>query len=167
MRSAAGRKEGSRERWWCGPCAGIQELRVNQLPKLETILPEVARAAATLQQVVVATLHLQTLVVVGTLHLLTTSQHLEFTQPYPRAGLLAQATQEPHQWGVTQELDIQLRELWGSLGWFTHLCLPLPRQHYPTQFNRAREWSTKVSNHLLDLDLSRGKAILEGRTARV
>ena len=117
-----------------------------------------------------ATLHLSILVskvVVGTLHQLTTSQHLEFTQPYPRVGLLAQATREPHQWGVTQELDIQPRELLGSPGWFIHLCLPLPLQHYPTQFNQAREWSTKVSNHLLDLDLTRGKAILEGRIVRV
>ena len=115
-----------------------------------------------------ATLHLPTLatkVVVATLHRQTTSPHLEFTQPYPKAGPLAQATQEPHQWWATRELDIQPRELLGNLGWSIHLCLPLPLQPYPTQFNQVQEWSTKVSNHLLDL--TRGKAILEGRTARV
>ena len=113
----------SLERWWCGPCAGILELRVNLPTKLETIQLVVARAAATLQQVVVATLHLPTLVtrqtpvvVVGTLLLQITSQQLEFTQLYPRVELQALVTQEPHQWWATQHLDIQSRELLVSLG---------------------------------------------------
>ena len=120
-----------------------------------------------------ATLHLPTLVtkvVVGTHHLPTISQHLEFTQPYPRVGLLARATQEPHQWWATRDLDILFRELLvGSLLvlWFIHQCLLLPLQPYPTQFNQVQEWSTKINNQQLLDRLTRDKATLEGRTARV
>ena len=182
MRSVAGRKEASLERWWCGPCAGIQELRVNLPTKLETIQLVVARAAVIQLQVVVATLHLPTLitrqmpvVVVGTLLLQITSQSLESTQPYLRVGLLVLVTQDPHQWWATQDLDIQSRELLGSLGWSIQLFLPLLLQPYPIQYNQVQEWSTKVSNHLLVLtrgkaillDPTRDRAILEGRTARV
>ena len=182
MRSVAGRKEASLERWWCGPCAGILELRVNLPTKLETIQLVVARAAVIQLQVVVATLHLPTLVTrqipvvaVGTLHPQITSRQLEFTQPYLRVGLQVLVAQEPHPWWATQDLDIQSRELLASLGWFIQLSLLLLLQPYPIQCNQVQEWSTKVSNHLLVLtwgkaillDPTRDRAILEGRTARV
>ena len=147
-------------------------LRVNPQLKLETILT--AKAVDTQQQLVVATLPrpiLATLpllilatswvlvVAVVILHLQPTSQHLESTPPSPRAGLLAQATQELH-----PHLLIQVTQLVASLEWSIHMCLPLPPQPCHTQFNLVQEWSTKASNNLLDL--TQGKTTQVGRTAR-
>ena len=120
----------------------------------------------TQQQLVVATLPRPILatsrvlvVAVVTLHLQPTSQHLESTPPSPRAGLLAQATQELH-----PHLLIQVTQLVASLEWSIHMCLPLPPQPCHTQFNLVQEWSTKASNNLLDL--TQGKTTQVGRTAR-